>query len=154
MGCGCGGMLKEGERVAGRVFREQHDATPILLFRRAMQRHAACLQVGIERSGVIGLNRTTTAPTAILFEESPSIVVETADDEARREGLIGRFTGVTFGTNDAAALYADLKARGVPLHGPAEKQYWGGIMLFAEDPSGNVITFLQYPAAGAPDRGQ
>jgi catechol 2,3-dioxygenase-like lactoylglutathione lyase family enzyme len=103
---------------------------------------------------VVGLNRTTTAPTAILFEESPSIVVETTDDEARREGLIGRFTGVAFETNDAAALYADLKARGIPLHGPPEKQYWGGIMLFADDPSGNTITFLEYPAATAPDRGQ
>jgi catechol 2,3-dioxygenase-like lactoylglutathione lyase family enzyme len=102
--------------------------------------------------GVIGLHRTTTAPTAILFEESPSIVVETTDDDGRRDGLIGRFTGVAFETKDAAALYADLKARGVPLHGPPEKQYWGGIMLFAEDPSGNVITFLQHPAA-APNRG-
>jgi catechol 2,3-dioxygenase-like lactoylglutathione lyase family enzyme len=102
---------------------------------------------------VVGLNRTTTAPTAILFEESPSIVVETADDDGRRDGLIGRFTGVAFETKDAAALYADLKARGVPLHGPPEKQYWGGIMLFAEDPSGNTLTFLQYPAASAPHRG-
>ena len=103
--------------------------------------------------GVIGLHRTTTAPTAILFEESPSIVVETTDDDGRRDGLIGRFTGVAFETKDAAALYADLKARGVPLHGPPEKQYWGGIMLFAEDPSGNVITFLQHPAAAARNRG-
>jgi catechol 2,3-dioxygenase-like lactoylglutathione lyase family enzyme len=102
---------------------------------------------------VIGLNRTTTAPTAILFEESPSIVVETTDDDGRRDGLIGRFTGVAFEAKDAAALYADLKARGVPLHGPPEKQYWGGIMLFAEDPSGNVITFLQHPAAAARNRG-
>ena len=102
---------------------------------------------------VVGLNRTTTAPTAILFEESPTIVVEAADDEGRREGLIGRFTGVAFETKDATALYSDLKARGVPLHGPPEKQYWGGIMLFAEDPAGNTLTFLQHPAAGAPDRG-
>jgi len=103
---------------------------------------------------VVGLNRTTTAPTAILFEESPSIVVETTDDDGRRDGLIGRFTGVAFETKDAAALYADLKARAVPLHGPPEKQYWGGIMLFAEDPAGNTITFLQYPAAATLDRGQ
>jgi catechol-2,3-dioxygenase len=95
---------------------------------------------------IVGLRRTTTAPTAILFEDSPSIVVETADEEARRERLTGRFTGVTFETEDAAALYADLKSRNVPVHGPPEKQYWGGIMLFADDPSGNTITFLQYPA--------
>src|ERR1700722_4013344 len=42
---------------------------------------------------VIGLNRTTTARTAILFADSPCIDFETADDEARWEGLIGRFTG-------------------------------------------------------------
>ena len=102
---------------------------------------------------VVGLTRTTTAPTAILFEDSPSIVVEIADDDARRERLTGRFTGVTFETEDAAALYADLKSRNVPLHGPPEKQYWGGIMLFADDPSGNTITFLQYPGASAAGRG-
>jgi extradiol dioxygenase family protein len=102
---------------------------------------------------VVGLTRTTTAPTAVLFEDSPSIVVETGDDEARREGLIGRFTGVVFETEDAAALYAGLKSRNIPVHGPPEKQYWGGIMLFAEDPSGNTITFLQYPAASAAGRG-
>ena len=99
---------------------------------------------------VVGLTRTHTAPTAVLFETSPSIVVEIADDHARGDGLIGRFTGVSFETKDAAALYADLKARQVPLHGPPEKQYWGAVMLFADDPSGNTITFLQYPA-GAPD---
>jgi catechol 2,3-dioxygenase-like lactoylglutathione lyase family enzyme len=96
---------------------------------------------------VVGLTRSTTAPTAILYENSPSIVVETADTEARREGLIGRFTGIAFETDDAAALYADLRSRRVPLHGPPEKQHWGGVMLFADDPSGNTITFLEYPAA-------
>src|ERR1700692_2758110 len=76
---------------------------------------------------VVGLTRTTTAPTAILFEDSPSIVIETADQDARREGLLGRFTGVTFETKDAAALYADLKSRKVPVHGPPETQKWGGV---------------------------
>jgi catechol 2,3-dioxygenase-like lactoylglutathione lyase family enzyme len=104
--------------------------------------------------GVVGLRRSTTAPTAILYEDSPNIVVEIGDEDARREGLLGRFTGIAFETADAAALYADLQARAVPLHGPPEKQYWGGIMLFAEDPSGNTITFLQNPAAGEPDRGR
>jgi catechol 2,3-dioxygenase-like lactoylglutathione lyase family enzyme len=121
--------------------------TSVRIFVADLEKAAAFYQ------DVVGLNRTTTAPTAILFEESPSIVVEAADDEGRREGLIGRFTGVAFETKDAAALYADLKARGVPLHGPPEKQYWGGIMLVAEDPSGNIITFLQNPAASAPHRG-
>ena len=102
---------------------------------------------------VVGLTRTTTAPTAVLFDNSPSVVVEAAADDARRHGLLGRFTGVSFETEDAAALYAELKAKHVPLHGPPEKQYWGGIMLFADDPSGNTVTFLQYPAATAAGRG-
>jgi len=95
---------------------------------------------------VVGLPRSGTAPTAILFGHSPTILVEQADDEARREGLLGRWTGLGFATDDVAALYADLEARGVPLHGPPEKQYWGGILLFAQDPSGNTISFVQFPA--------
>jgi catechol 2,3-dioxygenase-like lactoylglutathione lyase family enzyme len=96
---------------------------------------------------VIGLKRSTTAATAILYGNAPSIVVELGDDEARRGGLLGRFTGMGFETENAHALYADLKSRGVPLHGPPEKQYWGGTLLFAEDPAGNTITFVQNPAA-------
>jgi catechol 2,3-dioxygenase-like lactoylglutathione lyase family enzyme len=95
---------------------------------------------------VVGLERVDTAPTVVLFGDSPSILVEAADDEARREGLLGRFTGVAFETNDAEALYAELKACGVPLHGPPETQPWGGVLLFAQDPSGNTISFVQYPA--------
>jgi catechol 2,3-dioxygenase-like lactoylglutathione lyase family enzyme len=102
---------------------------------------------------VVGLRRTTTAPTAILFEDSATVVVEASDDEMRHHGLVGRFTGVAFETEDAAALYAELQQKRVPVHGPPEKQYWGGIMLFADDPSGNTITFLQYPKAAAA-RGQ
>ena len=104
--------------------------------------------------GIVGLTRSTTAPTAILYEDAPSIVIESADDEARREGLLGRFTGVSFETADVAALYADLKARDIPMHSPPEKQPWGGIMLFAQDPSGNTITFIQYPPKVTPGRGQ
>ena len=99
--------------------------------------------------GVVGLTRSTTAPTAIIFENAPGIVIEAADEEARREGLLGRFTGIAFEASDVTALYSDLKVRGVPMHGPPEKQYWGGIMLFAQDPSGNTITFIQYPAEDA-----
>ena len=96
---------------------------------------------------VVGLKRSATFPAAIVYEDSPSIIVEAADDETRRDGMLGRFTGVGFETRDAHQLYTDLKSRGVPLHGPPEKQYWGGILLFAKDPAGNTITFVEYPAA-------
>jgi catechol 2,3-dioxygenase-like lactoylglutathione lyase family enzyme len=118
--------------------------TSVRIFVDDLERAAAFYE------GVVGLKRSTTAPTAILFEDSPSIVVEIGDDEARREGLLGRFTGVGFETEDAQTLYTELKSRGVPLRGPPEKQYWGGVLLFADDPSGNTITFVEYPAAVAP----
>lgn len=101
---------------------------------------------------VIGLTRSVTTPTAILFEDAPSIIVELADDDALREGLLGRFTGVSFETGDVHALHSQLKARNVPMHGPPEKQDWGGVMLFAHDPAGNVVTFVQYPGAPGESR--
>ena len=122
--------------------------TSVRIFVDDLERAAAFYE------GVVGLKRSTTAATAILYEDAPSIVVEIGDADARREGLLGRFTGVGFETGNAQALYADLQSRGVPLHGPPEKQYWGGILLFAEDPAGNTITFVEYPAAATPLRGQ
>src|SRR5580704_12716441 len=82
MGRACGGILKKRYDVAGGVFGEQHDATPILLFRRAMQRHTARLQVGIERGRVLGLEghagKSADQPLA------PPLVVSGLDDDARR----------------------------------------------------------------------
>ena len=95
---------------------------------------------------VVGLKRSWTADDVVIFESNPGIVIETANDEARDEGLVGRFTGISFETDNAAALYQHLQAGGIPLHGPPEEQPWGGIM-FADDPSGNIITFLELPPA-------
>jgi predicted enzyme related to lactoylglutathione lyase len=99
---------------------------------------------------VVGLKRSVTAPEAVIFEHAPSVVIEAADEEARSEGLVGRFTGVSFETPDAASLYGELNARGVPTLGPPERQSWGGIMLFAKDPSGNIVTFIELPGAQRP----
>jgi catechol 2,3-dioxygenase-like lactoylglutathione lyase family enzyme len=121
--------------------------TSVRIFVDDLERAAAFYE------GVVGLKRSTTAATAILYEDAPSIVVEIGDDEARQDGLLGRFTGLGFETENAQALYADLQSRGVPVHGPPEKQYWGGSLLFAEDPAGNTITFIEYPAAATPYRG-
>jgi catechol 2,3-dioxygenase-like lactoylglutathione lyase family enzyme len=98
---------------------------------------------------IVGLKRTVTTPEVIVFEDAPSIVIEAADAEAHKEGLVGRFTGVSFETADAVGLHAELTARGVPLHGPPERQPWGATMVFAQDPSGNTITFLELPAGNA-----
>ena len=97
---------------------------------------------------VVGLTRSTSDAAAVIFEHSPRVIIEAANDEARREGLVGRFTGISFETRDVAALHANLKSRGIPTHGPPEKQYWGGIMLFADDPSGNTVAFIEMPTDG------
>ena len=99
---------------------------------------------------VVGLEQVGGTPEVALFGANPQIVIEAADAEAFAEGLVGRFTGLSFATEDAAALHAALAGTGVPTHGAPERQPWGGIFLHADDPSGNTITFLQWPA----ERGQ
>ena len=99
---------------------------------------------------VVGLDQVWSSPQAVVFGKTPMLVIEAADAEAHAEGLVARFTGVSFATDDAAALYRELTRAGVPTHGAPERQPWGGILLHAKDPSGNTITFLQWPA----ERGQ
>jgi predicted enzyme related to lactoylglutathione lyase len=98
---------------------------------------------------VVGLEQVGGAPDVVLFGTNPQLVIEAADAEARSEGLVGRFTGVSFATADAAQLHQTLARVGVKTHGPPERQPWGGIFLHADDPSGNTITFLQWPDQSA-----
>jgi predicted enzyme related to lactoylglutathione lyase len=53
--------------------------------------------------------------------------------------LIGRQTGVGFGTSDLKAAHAELEAKGVPFPMKPEKQPWGGFMALFADPDGNVF---------------
>jgi predicted enzyme related to lactoylglutathione lyase len=96
---------------------------------------------------VVGLEQVWSSPEAVVFGKEPMVVIEAADAEAHAEGLVGRFTGIAFATDDAAALYHRLTGAGVPTEGAPERQPWGGILLHAKDPSGNTITFLQSPVA-------
>jgi catechol 2,3-dioxygenase-like lactoylglutathione lyase family enzyme len=100
---------------------------------------------------VVGLEQVGSSPEVALFGTNPQIVIEAADVEARAEGLVGRFTGVSFATDDAGALHRELTRAGVPTHGSPERQPWGGIFLHADDPSGNTITFLQWPTSEGSD---
>ena len=96
---------------------------------------------------VVGLERVGSSHEVALFGTSPQVVIEMADAEALAEGLVGRFTGVSFATHDAIALHDRLRQAGIPIRGAPERQPWGGILLHADDPSGNTITFLQRPSA-------
>ena len=83
----------------------------------------------------------------------PTIVLEVADpNEREAQGLSqihARVTGMTLDVADIASVYATLKARGVPFMGEPERQYWGGIMAFFQDPGGNWHTLLQRPVFSA-----
>jgi catechol 2,3-dioxygenase-like lactoylglutathione lyase family enzyme len=102
---------------------------------------------------VVGLEQVWSSADAVVFGRKPMLVIEAADAEAHAEGLVARFTGVAFATDDAAALYRELASAGVPTHGAPERQPWGGILLHAKDPSGNTVTFLQAPAKGSAAKG-
>ena len=97
---------------------------------------------------VVGLEQVGGGPDVALFGTAPQIVVEAVAADADDEGLVGRFTGLSFATEDASALHKKLARAGVPTHGEPERQPWGGIFLHVDDPSGNTITFLQWPTAG------
>jgi len=94
---------------------------------------------------VVGLRQVWTEPDVAIFGDDPVIVVEGTGRHRNEEGLVGRFTGIAFATDDADALHAKLTTAGVPTHGAPERQPWGGIFVHADDPSGNTTTFLQRP---------
>jgi len=99
-------------------------------------------------SEVVGLRQVVDEPDVAIFGEEPVVVLEAPARHGHDEGLVGRFTGIAFVTDDADRLHADLTRAGVPTHGEPKRQYWGGVFLHVDDPSGNTITFLQRPAQG------
>ncbi len=63
--------------------------------------------------------------------------VDPKDGQGR--ALVGRHTGVGFGTRDLEAAHAQLAAKGVAFPMKPEKQPWGGFMALFADPDGNVF---------------
>ena len=80
---------------------------------------------------------------AIFVLDGVRILVEqVASDDAEGQGLVGRFLGVSFRVDDAHSAYRRLKERGVDFVQAPEKQTWGGVLAFARDPDGNVLTLV------------
>ncbi len=63
--------------------------------------------------------------------------VDPKDEQSR--GLVGRHTGLAFGTRDLEAAHAQLAAKGVQFPMKPAKQPWGGFMALFADPDGNVF---------------
>ena len=91
---------------------------------------------------LLGLRPVSLEASALLFDVGPLLIVEPADDEARAEGLVGRFTGISLRVDDIDALHASLKSS-CTIVGPPERQAWGGTLMHVKDPSGNVVSFVQ-----------
>jgi catechol 2,3-dioxygenase-like lactoylglutathione lyase family enzyme len=92
---------------------------------------------------LLGLKPVSLEPAALLFDVGPLLIVEPADDDARREGLVGRFAGISLRVDDIEALHGRLKAGGCAITGPPERQAWGGTLMHVKDPSGNIVSFVQ-----------
>jgi predicted enzyme related to lactoylglutathione lyase len=92
---------------------------------------------------LLALPPVSLEPTVLVFDAGPLLIVEQADAEARAEGLVGRFTGVSLGVSDIEALHARLKASGCTIVGPPERQSWGGTLMHVKDPGGNIVSFVQ-----------
>ncbi|HVT61117.1 MAG TPA: VOC family protein [Thermoanaerobaculia bacterium] len=78
-----------------------------------------------------------------LMEPEPGMIFndETA---AQLRSLVekGVLGGGAFDTDDCAATYEELKARGVPFHGAPQKESWGLSAVFTDD-SGNFFSLSQ-----------
>ncbi|HEX9523815.1 MAG TPA: VOC family protein [Reyranella sp.] len=92
---------------------------------------------------LLALQPVSLEPTVLVFDAGPLLIVEQADPEARAEGLVGRFAGVSLGVADIEALYARLKTSGCTIVGPPERQSWGGTLMHVKDPGGNIVSFVQ-----------
>ena len=92
---------------------------------------------------LLGLQPVSLEPDVLVFDAGPLLIVEQADAEARAEGLVGRFSGVSFGVADIEVLHAKLKASGCSIVGPPERQPWGGTLMHVRDPGGNIVSFVQ-----------
>jgi predicted enzyme related to lactoylglutathione lyase len=79
---------------------------------------------------------------------SVELIIESVPDDAPEEDkvLVGRFTGLSFTVQDAAAKHQQLQALGVPFTGMPERQFWGGILATMQDPSGNELQICQLPS--------
>ena len=93
----------------------------------------------------LGLPLRTEGPGFAIFDTGAvSLMLEPGETAGEDDGdLVGRFSGVSLATPDIDRTYAVLSERGVEfLHAPST-QPWGKMTHF-KDPSGNVLTMVQY----------
>ncbi|MCU7812344.1 MAG: VOC family protein [Candidatus Thiodiazotropha sp. (ex Notomyrtea botanica)] len=85
-------------------------------------------------SGVCIFN---TGETKLIIEVVPATAPE--DEQI----LVGRFTGLSFPTNDIQQDYKILRSKGFQFSGVPEHQSWGGWLATLIDPAKNEIQLVQ-----------
>jgi lactoylglutathione lyase len=98
---------------------------------------------------VLGLRlRWESDDVAVFDTGTATLMLESAHDHAGKEDPgTGRFLGVTLEAPDLARTYRALSERGVEFLHPPQAQTWGGVMTHFRDPSGNVVTAVQFVAS-------
>lgn len=86
----------------------------------------------------------TDGESWILFRLSNAMLLVEAvsADSSEYDALVGRFTGMSFDTEDIDGVHQRLSGLGVRFEGPPEKQHWGGVLAHFHDPDGNILTLV------------
>ena len=75
--------------------------------------------------------------------DGPCLGIErVTENDTESASYVGRFLGVSLMVDDIQSTYEQLRQRGVHFHGPPERQDWGGMLAFCDDPDGNQLTLL------------
>ncbi len=82
----------------------------------------------------------------LVFEPGNlTVIVERTNRKESDEegGLLGRFTGLSLALEDMESTVSELKGRGVKITAGPERQAWGGVLAWFEDPEGNILTLVE-----------
>jgi catechol 2,3-dioxygenase-like lactoylglutathione lyase family enzyme len=83
---------------------------------------------------------------AVFSDGGVTLCIEQVDPaDAEEVALVGRWSGLGFRVESAEEACDALERQGVPITGRPTKQAWGGILMHARDPAGNVIDLAEYP---------
>jgi predicted enzyme related to lactoylglutathione lyase len=81
-----------------------------------------------------------------IYDTGPTqLIVQPVHDGSpeHEQSLVGRFTGLSFITEDIQSKHRELRARGVQFSAAPEQQFWGGWTATLQDSEGNVFQLVQ-----------
>ena len=96
-------------------------------------------------TGPLGLHVAGTDDESwLLFRlANANLLVEPVDRSSEEyDELVGRFTGMSFDTDDIQRAFERLSALGVRFDMPPEKQFWGGYLAYFRDPDQNILALV------------